>query len=388
MASDRTLNPFAEVTTERERGEIVALTIVAPVRGRGLQTSTFRREDGDERFRAVRRAVLGALFDAQNGGDPWRNAALETREVLSFTGLLIVEEERPRAVEFVCRLDDLSSPPPAEPLLVNPSLGFASLDAPGFARAEAVAHVQGAGQLPVYIWLGGRERAIVAGLAPGREPPTMLDSYLAGRLIRAGVLVTARGFEAEQRARERVMAAAAADYLRRGVAVLPSVVPPPTLGALQRYFRDLVAEGFTTYGDDEGDLLRWIRPNDPVARVLHPSVAAVVAAVTGQEAKPSFSYLLNYLEGAELGLHKDREQCELTASLQIDFLPAPPDGVAPWPIYFETADGPEPLRLPMGGAVVFKGHAIAHYRGKLVEGRSATNLTFCFVPPSFSGPLD
>jgi len=388
MASDRTLNPFAEVTTERERGEIVALTIVAPVKGRGLQTSTFKREDGDERFRAVRRAVLGALFEAQNGGDPWRSAALETREVLAFTGLLVVEAERPRAVEFVCRLDDRSSPPPAEPLLVHPSLRFASLDAPGFARSDAVACVQGAGQLPVYIWLAGRERAIAAGLAPGREAPTMLDSYLAGRLMRAGVLATVRGFEAEQLARERVMAAATADYRRRGVAVLPSVVPPPTLDALQRYFRDLVAEGFTTYGDDEGDLLRWIRPNDPVARFFHPSVAAVVAAVTGQEAKPSFSYLLNYLEGAELGVHKDREQCELTASLQIDFAPSPSDGVAPWPIYFETADGPEALRLAMGDAVVFKGHAIAHYRRKLVEGCSATNLTFCFVPPSFSGPLD
>ena len=42
----------------------------------------------------------------------------------------------------------------------------------------------------------------------------------------------------------------------------------------------------------------------------------------------------------------------------------------------------------MGDAVIFRGHAIAHHRQKLIEGRSATNLTFCFVPPSFAGPLD
>jgi hypothetical protein len=103
--------------------------------------------------------------------------------------------------------------------------------------------------------------------------------------------------------------------------------------------------------------------------------------------KPSFTYLIKYLEGAALESHRDRDQCAVTAVLQVDFDPEP-SGPTPWPLIFLTPTGPEPVSLALGDLLVFRGTAIEHYRDPLACGRSSTNLAFCFVPESFAGTLD
>lgn len=177
------------------------------------------------------------------------------------------------------------------------------------------------------------------------------------------------------------------DLASRSVAVLRGFARGQLLDALRRYYAALVEEGFARFGGERGEPHRWVLHNDAAARSLHLPLAPLVSRLAGEPLKPSFTYLIKYLEGAALDAHRDRDQCAVTAVLQVDFDPEP-IGPTPWPLVFLTAAGPERVFLAVGDLLMFRGTAIEHYREPLRCGRSSTNLAFCFVPESFDGALD
>lgn len=177
------------------------------------------------------------------------------------------------------------------------------------------------------------------------------------------------------------------DLSRGNFTVVRGFARGPLLGALRQYYAALVEEGFAKRGGEQGEPHRWVLHNDPAARTLHAPLAPLVSGLAGEPLKPSFTYLIKYLEGAALDAHRDRAQCAVTAVLQVDFDPEP-GGPTPWPLIFVTPAGPEHVFLASGDLLVFRGTAIEHYREPLTCGRSSTNLAFCFVPESFAGPLD
>jgi len=172
-----------------------------------------------------------------------------------------------------------------------------------------------------------------------------------------------------------------------GFTVARGVVQGDLLASLRGYYDRLIAEGFATYGGEGGEPHRWVVHNEAVARRLYGLVSLVAVSAAGEPLKPSFTYLLKYLEGATLEPHRDREQCAVTAVLQVDFDPEP-GGVSPWPLFFKTSSALDAVFLALGDLVVFRGTQIDHYREALACGRSSTNLAFCFVPKDYDGPLD
>lgn len=102
------LNPLAEVQTTRgPDGDIDGLRIVAPVKGRGLQTTRITRETDPASFGRTRRALLTALFDAQSGGDPWAGASIEERELFERSGLFVTPAASPHPVRCEHDLSDI-----------------------------------------------------------------------------------------------------------------------------------------------------------------------------------------------------------------------------------------------------------------------------------------
>jgi hypothetical protein len=289
------LNPFAKVETTRgPAGNIDGLRIIAPVKGRGLQTTWIERKDDPPAFSRTRRTVLTALLDAEQGRDAWSAADAHDRDVLHCSGLFVEADEMPSAVE-----------------------------APETST----------------------ETVLVVGPGP------------------------------------------AEDMTRRGFAVIPGAVRDRPLAALQEYYAAIVAEGFARYGGEGGEPHRWVLHNDPAARRLQSSFTALVSSVAGERLKPSFAYLLTYLEGASLDAHRDREQCAVTAVLQVDFDPRP-SGASPWPLHFRRDGRVDSAHLAIGDLIVFRGADVEHYRDTFTCGRSSTNLAFCFVPIDFRGSLD
>jgi hypothetical protein len=239
---------------------------------------------------------------------------------------------------------------------------------------------------------GRIRRAVLTALfdAQSRADPWSRAPVEAHDLfVRSGLFVTSEGISRPVRCELSLGdfdVARAAVMRHESFTLVRGAFAAAALAALRRYCRDLVAEGFAAYGNHDG-ALRWVAHNDPVARTIHPLLVPSVSAIVGETMKPSFSYLVRYLEGAGLAAHKDREQCDATAVLQVDFEPAS-DGPTPWPLVFTSARGREEARMAPGDMIVFRGNLVEHHRDPLTCGRSSTNLAFCFVPADYAGSLD
>jgi hypothetical protein len=104
--------------------------------------------------------------------------------------------------------------------------------------------------------------------------------------------------------------------------------------------------------------------------------------------EPSYVYFASYQPGAALPRHVDREQCEFSISLLVDYEPDP-DGPSGWPLCLENPSAPEAgtaADLGVGDALVYRGRELIHYRDPLPAGHQSTSLFFHYVRPDYAGP--
>jgi hypothetical protein len=97
--------------------------------------------------------------------------------------------------------------------------------------------------------------------------------------------------------------------------------------------------------------------------------------------------MASYLSGAELKKHIDREQCQFSVTLCLDFSPEPALET-PWPIRLESPTGTVTVHQALGDGLVYRGTRLPHYRGVLGEGQTSTSIFFHYVPAGFAGSLD
>ena len=107
----------------------------------------------------------------------------------------------------------------------------------------------------------------------------------------------------------------------------------------------------------------------------------------GEPVKPSYVYLASYLSGAELKKHMDRQQCEFSVTLCLDFSPEPQLATS-WPIRLDTPEGGATVYQALGDGLVYRGTKVPHYRHALGEGYTSTSIFFHYVGSDFSGSLD
>jgi len=295
---------------------------------------------------------------------------------------------------LAARLDDTGQ----EPLFLNPDcivcddgdLPHALVSQQGllhsFALQGSMVWVPDASGNLLPFWLGPRLDAVVreSGL---REPVTSTLDRGARRLLRtAGILVGADGGSLHRRRREAALAESAAMFQRKGYAPLGELIHPFHVAALRRYYRCRIRSGAIPLGDGQSPR-RYVAYNDPVARFFHRQICGVLSRVAGEELKPSYVYLASYLAGAELKKHTDREQCEFSVTLCLDFSPEP--GLeTPWPIRLDTPSGTTTVYQAIGDGLAYRGTRLPHYREALGQGQTSTSIFFHYVPVDFAGPLD
>jgi hypothetical protein len=139
-------------------------------------------------------------------------------------------------------------------------------------------------------------------------------------------------------------------------------------------------------GDDQS-ARRYVAHNETVARFFHQQITNAVITVVGEPIKPSYVYFASYLSGAELKKHIDREQCEFSVTLCLDFSPEP-ELATSWPIRVDTPEGSTAVYQALGDSLVYRGTKVPHYRSVLPEGRTSTSIFFHYVPAGFSGSLE
>ena len=235
-------------------------------------------------------------------------------------------------------------------------------------------------------WLGRQFEDVVRGLRLNEPVPSSVPQHLRSILAEAGILIPQQRSESAALDNQGWITNARASYREKGYAPLPGLIHRFHVAALRRYYRCLIRTGMIRLGDSQSSL-RYVIHNEPVARFFHQQIARVLSAVAGHELKPSYVYLASYLPGAELKKHVDREQCEFSITLCLDFSPEP-ELATPWPICLDTAGGKVVVYQALGDGLAYRGTRLPHYREMLGPGQTSTSIFFHYVSGDFEGRLD
>jgi len=256
----------------------------------------------------------------------------------------------------------------------------------GFSLRGTVAWVRdpGRGMLNPF-WLGPRLEEIVARVRAG-EGASSLPNGVRLLLARAGILITENYANLGLAEWPEIARIKAQSFQERNYVPIADLLHPFHLAALRRYYRCAIRRGVIQLGDEQSPR-RYVAHNEPVARYVHHQIAHVVSAIVGEPVKPSYVYLASYLSGSELKRHTDRQQCEFSVTLCLDFSPEPKQATS-WPLHLDTADGTVTVYQALGDGLVYRGTRVPHYRDALAQGFTSTSIFFHYVPASFSGTLD
>jgi hypothetical protein len=235
-------------------------------------------------------------------------------------------------------------------------------------------------------WLGSRMEAIVSEFQAGDRTSHLISDQDKLLLKTARILISPDHCEQHSAKWSRSVESAAQLFRQKNYAPVRDSIHSFNLAALRRYCRYLIRRGKVHLGDEQSSR-RYVVHNEPVARYFHHQIKNVVSAVVGEPVKPSYVYLASYLGGAELKKHTDREQCEFSVTLCLDFSPEP-ERETSWPICLETPEGMVTVYQALGDALIYRGTAVPHYRGALRDGYTSTSIFFHYVPADFSASLD
>jgi hypothetical protein len=235
-------------------------------------------------------------------------------------------------------------------------------------------------------WLGPRLEAVVSRLREGEPVPASIAADARYWLAAAGILIPERYDERRLAEWAEVVRKGAQRFREAGYAPLRRLIHPFILAALRRYYRHAIRCGGIRLGDVQSSR-RYAAHNESVARFFHHQIANAVSAIAGEAVKPSYVYFGSYRSGAELKKHTDREQCEVSVTLCLDFSPEP-DLATSWPIRLDTLEGTVKVCQALGDGLVYRGTKVPHYRHVLAEGYTSTSIFFHYVPADFSGSLE
>ncbi len=235
-------------------------------------------------------------------------------------------------------------------------------------------------------WLGPAFLERLGDLQPGNPAPPALPRPVLSVLRCAQVLVSEDHKAERRRQWAETVAKCKAAFQQRGYVSLQGLLHPFHVAALRRYYRDLIAAGRFQLGDAQcAD--RYACHNESVARFFHHQLTTAISEVAGEPVQPSYVYVARYCNGAQLEKHVDREQCEFSVSLCLDFTPEP-SGRSPWPLYLETQQGAVAIRQHIGEGLLYRGRQLPHHRRRLAKGCTSTSVFFHYVRRDFAGPLE
>lgn len=241
----------------------------------------------------------------------------------------------------------------------------------------------GTGSLNPY-WAPRTWARELSAVTPGRPAPESLTREAVHGLRRARVLVHEDELTELRDERAAALADAAAEFGARGYTNVRGLLPHAEVTALSSYFRRRISSGEVDLGDPQCERRYGIH-GEGVARFFHHQLTSQIERIVGRPIKPSYVYVASYVSGARLDPHTDREQCEYTVSLLVDYT-APRDGPAGWPLHLHAGDDVS-LAQRVGDCALFRGRDLPHWRNPLDEGCTSTSILLHYVPAEFSGPL-
>lgn len=157
--------------------------------------------------------------------------------------------------------------------------------------------------------------------------------------------------------------------------IVENSIIPQAVELISKYYNNGIEKNQFPFGDRQSK--RFKTRNDPVARILHYELLPLIERVTGENLRPTYTYLSCYVKGSDLPQHTDNPDCWRTVSYLID----KPEG-SNWPIYYDpvkqkkkhagrcfAAQIPKDRCIPCdcekGGFMCFDGTDHLHFREAL-----------------------
>jgi len=111
---------------------------------------------------------------------------------------------------------------------------------------------------------------------------------------------------------------------------------------------------------------------------IHKIIGKQLSQHTNKKLLPTYTYARIYRNGDVLEKHIDRESCEYSVTITLDY-----DGKRVWPIYFEDKVNQnntkgEMISLDIGDLILYKGQEIVHWRPKF-KGEWQTQVFLHYV---------
>lgn len=275
-------------------------------------------------------------------------------------------------------------------LIVNPLCRFSwhpadsSVESPRDRRDSAwvVDPVTGLGSLFTF---GPTLGSVLRRLQSGDAAPGAIPADCRRILARAGILISPKDVEARQRVWAERQSRLRRQFEQHGYVRLPGLIHPFCLGELRLHYRRLIRTGGMQFGDPQTSG-RFAAHNEGAARSVHRQLTDLIGSLTGKRVKPSYAYVVSYQGGTELTEHVDREQCEFSVSLLLDYTPDC-RGPSPWPLCLRTS-GVVRISQKIGDALLYRGRSLPHFRDRLADDATSTSMLLHYVPWAFAGSLD
>ena len=295
--------------------------------------------------------------------------------------------------------DDVAARDPDGDLVVNSSFRFEPGGASppellhrlppldGLLRGFPLAWIEDPGTgIWAPFWARGEWVDVLRSLHAGRRAPSGLRPNVRHALAVAHVLVPPDYEQGRRATWEGIRRDAGAQFKTHGYAIVRNLIHPVHIAAMRRYYRALVASGRLPVGDKQVAERHRLN-SEPVGMFFHPQLVDLVSRIAGEPVKPSYVYFASYPPGSALPRHVDREQCEFSISLLVDYSPEP-EGPCGWPLFLEDSDQPEnraAADLGVGDVVFYRGRQLVHYRDRLPDGHRSSSLFFHYLPRDHVG---
>jgi hypothetical protein len=165
-------------------------------------------------------------------------------------------------------------------------------------------------------------------------------------------------------------------FAKYGWAYVPKLVSKSECKMLTDYIFLLKTENKTKSGDYQcplSDAIYGEKHLDLFLESIRPKISKLVDIPL----LPTYSYSRIYRTDEELLCHKDRESCEISATITLGH--DEKSGI--WPIYFSSTDDFTDTHrqiIEVGGAVIYRGMDLWHWRQKY-KGRWQTQIFIHYV---------
>ena len=145
-------------------------------------------------------------------------------------------------------------------------------------------------------------------------------------------------------------------FEQKGYAVIKQFIPRLMCKYIAKNIRVLEDNSRLSFGDTQVEKA-FSGGSPAVTETLLDLITPVLSQTLNCELYPTYSYLRIYVKGAELAKHTDRNSCEISATLPIEY-----ESESIWPLCIEIDGGVRKIELEPGDALIYKGIQIPHWR--------------------------